>query len=189
MNSLDSDALLEAVVAANAAHDQDKRDAALHAAVHAAYNAGATVEAIADALGTHQPHVTRKYGPFERRPVKPVGDVDAALAGISEIVASEPATWKDLIDAVAAARNAGITWQAIADSLGRKQPNVIQQFRPHLQVATTVQPAPVPATRARLTAAQQAELIRRVKAGELVSALAAEFGASTSYVRGLRRRK
>jgi isopropylmalate/homocitrate/citramalate synthase len=47
----------------------------------------------------------------------------------------------DLVRAVAAARNGGVTWQAIADRLGRAQPNVYRTFAPLLQKTGSVQVA------------------------------------------------
>jgi len=193
----DRDSALAAVRAAHEGHDGKRHDNLVYAAVHAAYAAGATVAQIADVVGQHQPHVTRKYGPFEPRstvisipPERLERNITDALDVLRAAV-DVPGTFAPLVEAVAAARQAGVTWQQIADVMDRSQPNVVAQFRPLLQVeqTTTVTVGDIPAqTRVHLSDGQRAELTRRVKAGESPAVLAAEFGASTAYVRGLRRK-
>lgn len=184
---------LEAVRTANAALDPEQRATREHDAVHAAHRAGATVAKIADFIGQQAPHVTRKYGPFDRadRARTPDPTVVATALGELRILFTEGNEARAaLTAAVAKAREAGATWQAIADVLERSQPNVVQQFAPLLDVKTETKVQVLTKRRkpVRLTAEQRAELARRVQAGEPIADLAAESGASAPYLRGLRRK-
>jgi len=166
------------------------------AAVYAGRAAGLTVQEIADALGRVQPAVSRQYGPF---PPAGTGDPDSRAAAVRRLRKAS-ATRRRVVErgdlakvkAVAAARAADVTWQLIAEAMGQHfNTNVVNKFKPLLrETAGGVEAAPVPPrSRARLSPEQRAELTRRVRAGEPVTGLVAEFGVSASYVRNLRRRR
>jgi transposase-like protein len=160
------------------------------AAVHAAYAAGATVQQIADTLGIGQANTTRTYGPFRADrygPRQPVGgDVIDRVEGVAAAlrhVREENTKLKDagaVVDVkVNAAREVGCTWTSIADVLGKARSNVVEEYR-HLRVETPAR------TRVKLTREQRLDLTRRVRAGESITDLAAESGASERYVRWLK---
>lgn len=184
--------LLDAVRAAHQARDPATLHAELHAAVHAAFDAGAPVRTIAEALGVSQPALTRKFGPFDDTALHRSSPEDEPhLDRVRETARLHVERYETLVAAVAAARQAKVTWQAIADVLGRSQPNVVQEFLPQMKTQTKVKPVPRTRTQTKqvsLTAEQRAALTRRAKDGEPVSALRKEFGVSAGYIRNLRNR-
>ncbi|MFF3665400.1 hypothetical protein [Microtetraspora malaysiensis] len=102
-------------------------------AVIAARNVGVSWQRIADAIGTTQPYVSRKYGPLPAPPGKP--DPEAADAAVARVAAARKAIldaeMKE-IEAVAAARAVGVAWSAIATEVEMEQPNAFVKYRQYI---------------------------------------------------------
>ncbi|MFI6290097.1 hypothetical protein ACIBEJ_00845 [Nonomuraea sp. NPDC050790] len=103
---------------------------------------------IAEELGVAQPNAVRKYKPhLASRPARTTwqGEPDPkapALVAVRHAVRAFQDAERAELEAVAAARNADVTWDDIADALGMKQPNAVAKYRPQLSVTVQVQVKP-----------------------------------------------
>lgn len=135
---MDSDQVIAALHAVRTAHARIADAAALQrTAVADARQAGVQWRLIAEAVGMEQANASRKFGPTPR----PSGRADEATA--RPAVARVAGAREALLDAevaevvaIARARDAGVSWQAIADEIGMKQPNAVIKFRPYIAAYT-----------------------------------------------------
>lgn len=126
----------------------------IEAAVKHARAAGAKWREIAEALGRHESHVIRQYGPIDAGKRKETAldsvteEFAAIRAGEVDHAAAVKAARRAELQAVADARNARVTWQEIGDVLGMLQPNVVQKFKRLLvqehDIRVTVRPDAIP---------------------------------------------
>lgn len=129
---MDTDEPIKALYVVRAAHARiAEAESAQRAAIEAARQAGVQWRLIAAAVGMPQQSASRKFGPLAR----PQGKADPATA--VEAVARIEVLHQAVLDAqlaevmaIAAARAAGVTWQAIADEVGMAQPNAVVKYRP-----------------------------------------------------------
>jgi len=59
--------------------------------------------------------------------------IEVAVAAVKAADKWQQEAEMDVVRSIAAARNAGVTWQAIADALGKKQPNIVRKYGPLLE--------------------------------------------------------
>jgi hypothetical protein len=148
---MSGDEQIKALHAVRAAHAriaekvQAERDT-----VAAARAIGVQWRRIADAVGMSQPNASRKYGPLSA----PAGKADEAEAEVAlrKVRAANGAIFAaelTEIEAVAAARAVGVTWQAIAEEVGMEQPNAVVKYRPFFEETRTVALQPDAAERLR----------------------------------------
>jgi hypothetical protein len=108
-------------------------------AVTAAREIGVQWWKIGDAVGMFQSNASRKYGPLpapagrasEKEEAAVLRKVGAANEAILKAELAE-------IEAVAAARRAGVTWAAIAAEVEMEQPNTVVKYRQYIEETRAV---------------------------------------------------
>jgi hypothetical protein len=97
---------------------------------------------IAEAVGMAQSNASRKYGPLPAPDTRP-GEKEEAAALRKVGAANEAILKAELaeIEAVAAARRAGVTWAAIAVEVEMEQPNAVVKYRQYIDQVTVTRVA------------------------------------------------
>ncbi|MFF3441887.1 hypothetical protein [Streptosporangium sp. NPDC002721] len=135
----------KALAALRAAHENvQKADEEVTQTVVDARHVKATWAGIATELGIAQPNAVRKFKPLlEERTPRQKWEHEADPAGPSLLAvrhAHKKAGDAELarLQAVADARSAGVTWEAIATVLGMKVPNAVSKYLPLLEETRVV---------------------------------------------------
>jgi hypothetical protein len=179
------DTALRALVKAHAAVESTADARTM--AVRVARRVPVTWREIAVALGVAERNAIRKYKPLcdDLAP-----DVAAAAVGLTaetaaaRVRAAQQAHERAVdaeFQAVHAARDVAVTWQAIGDVVGMRRADALDKYGTRAPAERPVRKRP-----ARLSPERRAELTRRVRGGEPAAELAGEFGVSVSYASWLR---
>ncbi|MEU9887953.1 hypothetical protein [Sphaerisporangium sp. NPDC051011] len=119
-------------------------------AVAEARAAGVRWRLIADAVEMAQSNASRKFGKLPFRTEASPKDESVALRKLERAHQAIFDAELDEIKAIAAARDAGVTWQLIADEIGMDQPNAIVKYLPYLEETRSVAVQPSAAERLQL---------------------------------------
>lgn len=134
-----------ALSALRRAHDTKKtaKQQVMQAVVDARH-VGAQWRRVAEELGIAQPNAVRKFKrhvdelPAVNRWEKEADPQGPALVAVRHARRKEVDADAAEVQAVADARNAGATWDDIAEVLGMQQPNAVAKYRPLLVEERTV---------------------------------------------------